>query len=1634
MNFPTTTFSQTPSHFGEIFSLDSNFSIEKLDSLFSHFLLRYLPVNLLDLNVEDKFGDALKTGLRTVSEIVFVDAGIDNLQSFLAGIIPGVEVIVLDSTRDGVQQITDILTKRHGISSLHIVSHGESGCLNLGIAQLDMTTIHRYAKDWQLWKSALQKDADILLYGCKVAAGDRGSAFVHELSQLTGANIAASIDLTGSKVLGGNWELHFKTGDIKTSLAIQPCLKEMYGAVLHTAPPTSALPLLPLITSGTPIALINAGGGLYTDTLGHNWSADQNFVGSSYSFATNQAIAGTNDSPLYQDERSGVNGSSFSYEIPVTPGVYNVNLHFAELYWQQAGSRSFDVDIETQSFLNDFDIFSEVGAKTALTKSTQVTVTDGSLTINFEAMVDNPEVTGIQILRAGDITSAGALAFSAPTFAVNEDGTSISAITVTRIGGSSGAVGATLALTEGTAIAPGDFNNNSIQINFADGDATAKTVIIPIVNDTLAESTETLSLALGNITGGAILGTQSTATLSILDNDGQTKILINAGGGQYTDTAGQIWSADQYFSGSSYAYVSTATSFTSTNNPTLFKDERSGVNGSAFSYQVPVTNGAYQVNLNFAELYWNASGQRVFNVNLEGQTAIQNLDIWSQVGKNTALTKAVQAIVTDGVLNIDFSSIVGDAEITSIEILRTGNVPPPVTAGTLAFSAPTFTVNEDGTFLSAITVTRTGGSTGVVSAVVTPSSNGTAAAPGDYNNAPITISFSDGDTAAKTVTIPIVNDTLQERVEGINLTLSNITGGAVLGTQTSATLSIVDNDLNSGFTSLNWATEVGATESTSESLGAVVDGKLFLFGGFNTNDFVSSTSQRVSIYDPATNTWKRVGDMPTKLTHSPAVVDGHNVYFIGGYDGLHPQNYGTSTVWKYDTLKDTWTTFVSLPVPKGAGAAALLGREIHFFGGMNQNRTINSGDHFVLNLDDPNPTWRTAASMPNPRNHLGGIAINGKIYAIGGQLFEEDRVIVQTDVHVYDPLTNQWTQVASLPKPRSQMNAATFVMDNRIIVAGGEDYVNHALDDVTAYNPLTNTWNALTPLPTARRSGVAGVIGSEFIYTTGWAPNAQHNTTWSGLAPAPTGVDTTAPTASLSISNITTESTTKAFTVTYADNVAVDVTDLDNLDIRVTGSGSSSGFNQLASFVSVTPTGSGTPRTATYQITGPGGSWDLADNGSYSAVMQSNQVSDTNNNFVASGLLGSFSVNIPIPGVTPIRVEAESMTLNTFRLEANSSASGGQIISFKDGGSTEAGSATYSFTGAAGNYNVVIGYYDENDGVAQLAVSKDGAVLDAWSLNQNLGSVDAIAQTFVRRTLANAIAIAPGAVFQITGSEDAGEKARVDYIEFIPVSAPPPDTTAPTASLSVSNITTNSSTKTFTVIYADNVAVDVTDLNNSDIRVTGSGFNQLASFVSVTPTGSGTPRTATYQIAGPGGSWDFVDNGSYSVTMEPNQVSDTTNNNFVASGSLGSFSVNIPAPSATPIRVEAESMTLNTFRLEANGSASGGQVISFKNGGAAESGSAAYSFTGSAGNYNVVIGYYDENDGVAQLSVSKDGVTLDAWSLNQNLGSVDAVAQTFVRRTIATAIAIAPGSIFQIAGSEDPGEKARIDYLEFIPV
>ncbi|WP_227812762.1 Ig-like domain-containing protein [Massilia sp. IC2-477] len=149
--------------------------------------------------------------------VLFVEDNIPDLQSFLAAVRAGVEVIVLDSTRDGLAQIAASLEGRSDIGALHIVSHGSAGEAHLGSLTLSKASIDVHAGLLGRIGDALSSDADILLYGCATGAGADGQALLSSLSTLTRADVAASDDATGGAARGGNWVLEQASGNIATA-------------------------------------------------------------------------------------------------------------------------------------------------------------------------------------------------------------------------------------------------------------------------------------------------------------------------------------------------------------------------------------------------------------------------------------------------------------------------------------------------------------------------------------------------------------------------------------------------------------------------------------------------------------------------------------------------------------------------------------------------------------------------------------------------------------------------------------------------------------------------------------------------------------------------------------------------------------------------------------------------------------------------------------------------------------------------------------------------------------------------------------------------------------------------------------------------------------------------------------------------------------------------------------------------------------------------------------------------------------------------------------------------------------------------------------------------------------------------
>ena len=166
--------------------------------------------------------------------VVFVDSRVKDADALLQGIAPGTQVVKLDATKDGLQQIADYLDQHHGVSSVQIIAHGNAGDLWLGNSYLSADNVaQRSAILGEIGKD-MNVGGDILIYGCYTAEGDRGLSFVDSLAQLTGRDVAASNNRTG---VGGDWDLEIATGTIESAnvLSSKAMSEYQWGLATWTA-------------------------------------------------------------------------------------------------------------------------------------------------------------------------------------------------------------------------------------------------------------------------------------------------------------------------------------------------------------------------------------------------------------------------------------------------------------------------------------------------------------------------------------------------------------------------------------------------------------------------------------------------------------------------------------------------------------------------------------------------------------------------------------------------------------------------------------------------------------------------------------------------------------------------------------------------------------------------------------------------------------------------------------------------------------------------------------------------------------------------------------------------------------------------------------------------------------------------------------------------------------------------------------------------------------------------------------------------------------------------------------------------------------------------------------------------------
>lgn len=165
--------------------------------------------------------------------IVIVDDAVRNVEKLTEGMPDGTIVHRLPESGAGLDGIAEIASRYREIQSLHIISHGETGRLQLGGHEYDLGNIEQAGGTaLAAIGRSLGRDADILFYGCDIAGGRSGQGFIDKIAALSGADVAASSDTTGHRAANGNWRLEIASGEIENDVLIAMEARQSWPHIL----------------------------------------------------------------------------------------------------------------------------------------------------------------------------------------------------------------------------------------------------------------------------------------------------------------------------------------------------------------------------------------------------------------------------------------------------------------------------------------------------------------------------------------------------------------------------------------------------------------------------------------------------------------------------------------------------------------------------------------------------------------------------------------------------------------------------------------------------------------------------------------------------------------------------------------------------------------------------------------------------------------------------------------------------------------------------------------------------------------------------------------------------------------------------------------------------------------------------------------------------------------------------------------------------------------------------------------------------------------------------------------------------------------------------------------------------------
>ncbi|TYL80845.1 Kelch repeat-containing protein [Bradyrhizobium cytisi] len=252
-----------------------------------------------------------------------------------------------------------------------------------------------------------------------------------------------------------------------------------------------------------------------------------------------------------------------------------------------------------------------------------------------------------------------------------------------------------------------------------------------------------------------------------------------------------------------------------------------------------------------------------------------------------------------------------------------------------------------------------------------------------------------------------------------------------------------------------WRMAAPLPAPVGEIMGAVIGNEWYVLAGLDTA--THRPLGLVYVFDAKTGGWTQKTSMPQPAHHVMTAALNGNIYVFGGFmnppAGREETNEAgwqpVDSSWIYDPLSDRWKSLAPMPTPRGAGWAVALNGKIYVIGGVqadvrgNATAPLSPGSPqrvlgTVEEYDPGTDRWSARAPMPTPRNHLLAAEVAGKIYAIGGRIGSAQITVAEETnvIEEYDPARDQWLNKGRAPVRRSGM--AGGASNGRIYVAGGE--------------------------------------------------------------------------------------------------------------------------------------------------------------------------------------------------------------------------------------------------------------------------------------------------------------------------------------------------------------------------------------------------------------------------------------------------------------------------------------------------------------------------------------------------------------------------------------------------------------------